>query len=482
MKKFNVVAASAVALTAALAGGSAFAHGTLIVQTANYNAAAVANAAHGIITVPWGGLASATYAVTANGVSTSLEVNSRFVVTLPTGFTFNSAPSLTVGGPTGGTGPGATTTTLVNGGIGTNSATFLINVAPIPSGSVMGGIIQPGTGTLSLNQVAIQATGVDPLATPGAAANITVQSTNNATTTNNDAAAVTGAAPTFTSDSGATTSFLNGGGNFVDLSSPSLGTEFLVDGTADSTLVDIGTVTVRATGSLNAAGLQTTLSTADTATLTISGAFTGIASAKAVTGEQTVTVVPTANAITFPGVDVGANNAMTEITLISSETTLLAQNGAPPGGGPGFSVSVAPTTGTSGVTDFLLGPSVTNQVDAVPYTGGQVLSATNFFTGSDAGYTSVLRVSNGGTAPTNLFALVQPYSGGPELTGSLGPALAAGTGTVFTLANLVTAIPGLNLANSGQRATVQVIATGTGAGVTASGLLVNPGGVVDNVN
>src|ERR1700735_1953162 len=328
MKKFNVVAASAVALTAALAAGSAFAHGTLIVQTANYNAAAVANAANGIITVPWGGLASATYAVTANGVSTSLEVNSRFVVTLPTGFTFNSAPSLTVGGPTGGTGPGATTTTLVNGGIGTNPSTFLINVAPIPSGSVgPNNVIALGTGTLSLNQVAIQATGVDPLATPGASANITVQSTNNATPTNKDAAAVTGAAPTFASDSGATTTFTGNNFNFVDLSSPSLGTEFLVDSSTDTSLADIGTVTVRATGSLNAAGLQTTLSTADTATLTISGAFTGIASAKAVTGEQTVTVVPTANAITFPGVDVGANNAMTEITLISSETTLLAQNG-----------------------------------------------------------------------------------------------------------------------------------------------------------
>ena len=53
MKKLHVVAASAVALSAALASGSALAHGTLAVSTANYNAASV-TASGGIITVPWG--------------------------------------------------------------------------------------------------------------------------------------------------------------------------------------------------------------------------------------------------------------------------------------------------------------------------------------------------------------------------------------------------------------------------------------------
>ena len=41
---------------------------------------------------------------------------------------------------------------------------------------------------------------------------------------------------------------------------------------------------------------------------------------------------------------------------------------------------------------------------------------------------------------------------------------------------------GLTLANSGQRATLTIIAIPGGQNVTASGLLVNPGGVVDNVN
>jgi len=121
MKKLNVVAASAVALSAALASGSALAHGTLAVQTANYNAASVA-ANSGTITVPWGnGSVSAVYTVTnANSVATSLEVNSRFTVTLPSGFTFASAPSLTTSQPT------LTSAVLATGGISSQTATFLI--------------------------------------------------------------------------------------------------------------------------------------------------------------------------------------------------------------------------------------------------------------------------------------------------------------------------------------------------------------------
>src|SRR5271156_6088332 len=117
MKKLNVVAASAVALSAALASGSALAHGTLTVSTATYNAASV-TAAGGVITVPWGGVASAVYTVTNNNnLSTSLEVNSRFTVTLPTGFSFASSPSLT----------STTTTALISGGIGSQTATFVIS-------------------------------------------------------------------------------------------------------------------------------------------------------------------------------------------------------------------------------------------------------------------------------------------------------------------------------------------------------------------
>ena len=180
MKKFNVVAASAVALSAALASGSASAHGTLAVTTANYNAASVA-AAGGIITVPWGSgsVASAVYTVTTlpGGATTSLEVNSRFTVTLPTGFSFASSPSLTTGG-------GITSTALIAGGIGSQTATFQIGAPAVAGGNTPLGV----GGTLSLNQVSVS--GATALETPGATLQITVQEQDNAEINNNDPAPV----------------------------------------------------------------------------------------------------------------------------------------------------------------------------------------------------------------------------------------------------------------------------------------------------
>jgi hypothetical protein len=144
-------------------------------------------------------------------------------------------------------------------------------------------------------------------------------------------------------------------------------------------------------------------------------------------------------------------------------------------------VNYAPGTGA---TDFL-GGSQPNLVDSIAYTNGQVVPVSNFLTGDDAGYTSLLRVNNAGVVPATLFALVQPYTGGPQLVGNLTPGtpLAAGTGTVFLETAIEAAVPGLHLVNSGERATLTIIAVGTGANqVAASTLLVNPGGVVVNAN
>ncbi|MEA2757079.1 MAG: hypothetical protein QOJ54_3368, partial [Aliidongia sp.] len=114
------------------------------------------------------------------------------------------------------------------------------------------------------------------------------------------------------------------------------------------------------------------------------------------------------------------------------------------------------------------------------YTNGGVVQVGNFFTGDDAGYSSLLRVNNAGSGTVQVFAFVQPDTGGPPLIGPLGT-LGAGEGTVFT-ESVVASATGLNLANSGQRATIQLIIGGNAAEVAASTLLVNPGGVVDNVS
>jgi len=464
MKKSHVVAASAVALSAALASGSALAHGTLSVATANYNAASVAANA-GIITVPWGNGPSAVYTVSGinnNTVTTSLEVNSRFTVTLPTGFSFASAPSLTASG----TSP-TVAAVLASGGIGSQTATFTI--------SPTGGPALEGT-SLSLNQVSVQ--GATALETPGAALQISVQSTNNAEINNNDAAPVfptVTSGPvlfTFTSDTGVHATFTGGSGNNIDLTSPSLGTLFNGPTPSDTTTVSIGTLVLSPSGSLSADGSSHQLKTTDTASVTISGFFNGIASADAVVGGSVVSAgTVTASTITIPAVPITADASL----VITSGGTLLQPNGSvnPP---VGFTAVYTPT---ASVTDFL-GGSVSNSQDAIPYFGGSQISVTNFLTGSDAGYTSLVRFSNDSSVANQLFAVEQPYTGGAPLVGSLGT-IGAGVGTVFTEAQIGTAT-GLTLANSGDRATLTIIAIPGGQGVTASGLLVNPGGVVDNVN
>jgi hypothetical protein len=97
MVKMNLAGASAVALGVALAGGSqavpVTVPRTVTVAIADYNAAQVAQTG-GTLTVNPG---LAVYTVTSG----SLEINSRFTVTLPSGFTssrslrcFRSMPAL----------------------------------------------------------------------------------------------------------------------------------------------------------------------------------------------------------------------------------------------------------------------------------------------------------------------------------------------------------------------------------------------------
>jgi hypothetical protein len=454
MRQSFVVGVSTVALSAALGMATAQAGGgaprVLTTAIADYNAALVATAGD-IVTVPAG---LATYAVNAG----SLEINSRFTVTLPTNFTFASQPSLSASS--------ATTFALTSGGIGAQSATFTVGTTPLLSGQ-----------NTVLNTFSVG--GVAALETPIPVVNalpISVQSTNNALITNNDAAPLTKGG--FASEPGATAIFV-GAIQFIDLTPPILGTEFGTTPQNDSPtavisaiaispeLVDAATQSVpvlQPTGALN------TLSSSDTATVAISGLFAGIKSAfssatsDCQTAASTGTVEPTQ--LTIPGV---ALNTEIFFCVTSDGVTLLTQN---PGG---FNPTVTP--GTS--TDFL-GAGVNNEFPGLwTYFGGGVLSVTNFFTGDDSGYSTLLRVNNAGSASVNLFALAQPDTGGPALAGSVGT-LDAGIGTVFT-EQQIAAATGLNLANSGARATLQLIVSGDFGDVAASSFLVNPSGVVTNV-
>lgn len=108
-----------------------------------------------------------------------------------------------------------------------------------------------------------------------------------------------------------------------------------------------------------------------------------------------------------------------------------------------------------------------------------------WFTGSDAGYTSLLSISNtsmdpwGNTTGTSGTCLVDAYYNGTHYPASSGSnslgTVAAGSIQVFTEAQVQTAT-GVSLANSGQRAYLMVTCNFPYA--HAQLLLVNPGGVV----
>ncbi len=456
MKKFSVIGVSALALGAALGTHPALAVGasrSVVANIADYNAAQV-KLAGDIVTVPDG---LATYTNTTG----TLEINSRFTVTLPTGFSFSSQPALTD--------TGAAQFVYASGGIGSQSVTFTVSTAPLLPGQ-----------SATLLSFAVQ--GVTALETPipaAAALPITLQATNNSQILNNDPKPLS--AKAFASEPGIAPIYF-GVSQFIDLTSPALGTVFLGDG-ADTTTVIIAGVELFPQG-LDAAtqshlvlspdGQGNSLATSDTATITVAGPFNGITGAFLASdpfcGSVIAAGTTTPSTITFPGVPADTNEYALCIT--AGGTTLLQQ--AP----NGFSVTLAP--GTS--TDFLGTnvPPFDNDFGGLTYSGGGLINVTNFLTGDDAGYASLLRVTNGGSAPTNIFAVVQPDSGGPLLTGSLG-SLGGGTGTVFSLAQIEAAVTGLDLANSGQRATLQLIISGDPSLVTGSSLLVNPGGTVDNV-
>ncbi|MEI9982512.1 MAG: hypothetical protein WDN69_04445 [Aliidongia sp.] len=455
MRGVYTVGASAIALSAALGSGAAFAaplspHTVSVPIIADYNAAQVTTAG-AILTVPAG---LATYSVNSG----TLEINSRFTVTLPAGFSFSSQPALTA--------TSGTTFALAGGGIGSQSITYTVGGTPLlPDNSA------------TLTSFAIQgATALESPIPAAAALPISMQSTNNSQIDNNDAAPIS--KPAFASEPGAAAVFV-GAIQFIDLTAPTLGTEFGTNPATDTTTAVLSAIAISAqlqdsTSTypvLSPSGSLNTLATTDTATVTISGLFNGISAAFASTTSDcktpsaTGTVAPTQ--LTIPGV---ALNAEVFFCVTGDGTSLLQQNPL------GFNPTVTP--GTS--TDFL-GGVVHNEFPGIwTYTGGGVISVTNFFTGDDSGYSSLLRVNNAGAGTVNLFALVQPDTGGVALTGSLG-SLGAGTGTVFTEPQIAAAVTGLDLANSGQRATIQLIISGDFGNVAASSFLVNPGGFVDNV-
>jgi|HubBroStandDraft_1064217.scaffolds.fasta_scaffold00033_65 hypothetical protein len=458
----RVLAVSAVALTAALAGTDAFAKGAVTAPLADYNSAQVKTAG-GTITVPFGAiLANAVYTVAAGTV---LDTGSRFTVTLPSGFLFQSVPALTA--------PGTTTITMVGGGIGAGSTVFQINTANVAAG-----------GTLSLGEFTLS--GATPLesAFGGNVLPMTFQSTNNSSTANNDPAPLS--VPVFANAVGSLPDTITPGSGAINLESTPPGTQFIPAGATIAGSAQVATFAINTelqdpfnanAPVLSPDGLANSLNPADTVNIIVEGNFSGIATAYA---DPTVTTcadtVPagaisatvTSGSLTFTGVTI---NTAVQICMIPDGATLLQPSTNP----------YVYTYNAGSSTDFFGGLAQTTAGNFYTYTGGTSQAVTNFFTGTDSGYTTLLRVNNAGKGTASVIAEFQPYSGGDLLIGDLG-SIAPGTGTIFTLAQIEADIPGLDLANSGQRATLTIIGTGLNTNVSASAILVNPGGLINNVD
>jgi hypothetical protein len=461
MRSEYIMTVGALALTVALDGPDAFALGSVTAPLVDYNSALVA-IANGMVTVPFGALvANAVYTVAAG---TDLDVGSRFTVTLPPGFLFQSEPGIT--------GPGATTFTLVAGGIGANSVTFQIADAAVPAG-----------GTVSIGAFAMSGASVLESAFGGNSLPMTFQSTNNAAIGNNDPAPLS--VPVFNHAVGSLPDTITPGTGFINLNTSPPGTAFIPGGAtvAGSALVAVFAINTELQDPFNANapvlsadGLANSLNPTDTVNITVEGNFTGIATAYAdptigtcadTAPAGAVAGVVTSGDLSFSGIPI---NTPVQICMIPDGVTLMQ---------PGTTPYVF-TYGTDHGTDFFGGLAQTTANNFYTYTGGTAQSVTNFFTGTDAGYSTVLRVNNAGKSAASVIAEFQPYSGGDLLIGDLGT-IAPGTGTVFTLAQIESLVPGLSLIGSGQRATLTVIGTGVNTNVSASAILISPGGLVDNV-
>lgn len=222
--------------------------GTMSGQVVDYNAAKV-RLANGVLVVPAG---KAIYTATS-----TITIGSSFTVTLPSGFRFATAPTLT---------SSAATFTLASGGIDSRSATFTVATSNVSAAQTIALGTYTVNGATALETITpiasalpltMQAIGIDPSPVPFRE---------------------------FASDSGISAVFV-GAIQFVNLKPPSNGTKF--QGSPDTLtavlsaiaisaeIVDFATNTVPILG---ADGQPNTLTPSDTATVIFPGTYGNLAS------------------------------------------------------------------------------------------------------------------------------------------------------------------------------------------------------------
>jgi hypothetical protein len=461
----RVPARSAVAVAAAMLAmhsGAAFAHGTVTAPLADYNSAQVA-LANGIINVPFGGiLANAVYTVSAG---TTLEVGSLFTITLPTGFLFQTVPTITA--------PAGTTVAVDTGGVSNNSVTYQISGAAVAA-----------AGTLSVGQFSV--TGATALESQfgGNVLPMTFQSTGNVATGNNDAAPIS--VPVFTHAVGSLPDTITPGSGFINLGSIPPGTQFVPSGATIATSGLVATFAINTELNdpfnsnapvLSPSGLANTLKSTDTANITVDGPFGGIAEAYA---SPTVTTcsstIPggafagtvTATSLTFDAVPI---NTPVQICMIPNGKTLLQASTQP----YVYTYSAGP-----GVTDFFGGLSQTTAGNFYSYNGSviqEILFTGNLTTYSTGGSGRQLyiRVVNDGPQ-AELFVEIKAEDGVLGYTSVLVPAM---NNLLLPVSNLITN-SGIVL-DSTQRASMTFVTDSPDANLKISQIVIDANGEITQV-
>jgi uncharacterized repeat protein (TIGR01451 family) len=410
---------------AALNATNTAANGTVTAPLADYNSAQVVQAG-GALTVPFGAiLANAVYTVTAG---TTLEIGSKFTVTLPTNFLFQSEPTITA--------PAGTILSLVSGGIGANSITFQIAGAAVPAG-----------GTLSVGQFTLS--GAAALESPfgGNPLSMTFQSTNNSLSANNDAAPISVAV--FAHAVGSLPDTITPGSGHINVAAVPPGTQFVPSGAtvANSALVAVFAINTELNDPFNSNapvlspnGLANSLSPSDTVTIIVKGDFTGIATAYAdptigtcsgsVPSGSFVAAV-TSSSLTFTGILI---NTPIEICMIPDGVTLLRP------GPPVFAYTY--NAGTS--TDFFGGLTQTTANNFYTYSAPYTPPAPPTIA---AAFGSESILVDGTTSLT--FVLTNPGTNTVSLTGvafmdtlPAGMAVATPNGLADTCGGTASAVAG----------------------------------------
>jgi hypothetical protein len=462
MMNFKKVAGAGIAaVTLSLMSTSAMA--AFSANTTTYATQAITGA--GAVSIPTGAI---VYTTDANPTSTGTFT---ITFTLPTGVTFTSAPAFT-GAVTGGT----VSATLSGGGVGSNTATYVISVA--------GG---PFTSAVSLTtSAAFGITGATALSSPTANGKFLISEQITATTVGGipiqPAAGTTVAQNgTLASSTSALASPLvaaaPGAAIVVDVTTAGVnGTKFLSGGT-DNIYGDIGALTFTIGGTptvLAANGTSAYAFNSTTLSETLTGNTGGYTSAylapnatavpacattasaqAAIAGTIAGTISSTG--ITFPGIPVTSSGTAREVCLYTNGTTLLSAQPS------GFTVSATIDT-TTVTTPGLL---------AFNFNG--TASSFYYVVNTSSSYASYIRIVNtSATTPVTVFASVTSDAGATG-TAQVETSLAANANDLVPVSTITS---NAGLTTTAGRYSITLF---SGAGTKFETLLLNPGGVVSQI-